>query len=91
MKVITTGVEKREKQFWEDFVMKKCTELDFFYLWVPVANAPGCTAACRLIVQPEILDVPTCTTRCPACHNDASDPSSERRETAGKFGLKVAS
>jgi hypothetical protein len=24
------------------------------------------------------VDVPTCTTRCPARHNDASDPSSER-------------
>jgi hypothetical protein len=50
----------------------------FFKCWVPVANSPGCTAACRLIVQPEILDVPTCTTRYPARHNDTSDPSSER-------------
>jgi hypothetical protein len=53
--------------------------IDFFFKCrVPVANAPGCTAACRLIVQPEILDVQTCTTRCPARHNDASDPNSER-------------
>jgi hypothetical protein len=42
---------------------------------------PGCTAACRLIAQPEILDVPTCTTRCPALHNGASDPNSERWNT----------
>jgi hypothetical protein len=26
----------------------------FFKCWVPVAYAPGCTIACRLIVQPEI-------------------------------------
>jgi hypothetical protein len=46
--------------------------------WVQVADAPGCTAACRLIVQPENLDVPTCTTRCSARYNNASDTSSER-------------
>jgi hypothetical protein len=53
----------------------------FFFLpnvGVPVADAPGCTVACRLILQPEVLDVTTCTTRCPARHNDASEPNSER-------------
>jgi hypothetical protein len=62
---------------------------------VPVADAPGCTAACTLIVKPEIIDVPTCTTRCPARQNDASDLAVKGgiigREVAGKFGLKVAS
>jgi hypothetical protein len=53
-------------------------EMHIFLCWDPVADAPECTAAYRLIAQPEILDVPTCTTRCPARHNDASDPSSER-------------
>ena len=38
---------------------------------VPAANAPGYTAACRLIVRPLVLDVPTCTARCLSCHNDA--------------------
>jgi hypothetical protein len=57
---------------------------------------PGCTAACRLIVQPEILNVQISTTRCPARHNDASVPSSVKvellgSEMAGKFGLKIAS
>jgi hypothetical protein len=63
-----------------------CTRrhLLFFQCWVPVANAPGCTATCWLIVQPEILDVPTCATRCPAHHNDASDPSSEKVELLGE-------
>ena len=28
---------------------------------VPAANAPGYTAGCRLIVNPLVLDVPTCT------------------------------
>jgi hypothetical protein len=51
--------------------------MPLFLMLGPAANAPGCTAACRLIVQPEILYVPTCTTRCPAHHNYASDPSSE--------------
>jgi hypothetical protein len=44
--------------------------LSVFLCWVPVANAPGCTAACKLIVQTEILEFPTCTTRCPTRHND---------------------
>ena len=45
---------------------------------VPAANAPRYTAACRLIVKPLVLDVPTCTARCLSRHNDARDPSSER-------------
>jgi hypothetical protein len=56
----------------------------FLYRRVPVANVPGCTTACRLIVQPEILDVPTCTTRCPAGHTDDSDPSLEKMELLGE-------
>jgi hypothetical protein len=42
------------------------------------SGSTGCTAACRLIVHPEILGVSACTTRCPARQSDASDPSSER-------------
>ena len=31
---------------------------------VPAANAPAYTAACKLIIRPLVLDVPTYTARC---------------------------
>jgi hypothetical protein len=64
----------------------KASRTSFFLCWVLVADAPGWTTACRFIVQPEILDIPTCNTRRPACHNDASDPNSERWNYCARNG-----
>jgi hypothetical protein len=40
----------------------------------PAANAPGHTAASRLIVLPYAFDVPACTARRPHIHDDVRDP-----------------
>ena len=47
---------------------------------VPVANAPGCTAAEGLLYKPWSLVVPTCTARC--LHQ--RHPRSERRNYLGE-------
>ena len=50
---------------------------------VPAANIPVYTAACRLILKPLVLDVPTCNAGCLSRHNDARDPIG--REMAGNL------
>jgi hypothetical protein len=55
-----------------------CVFCCFFLMLGSGSSCPRCTSTCRLIVKPEILDVPTCTTRCPVRLNDARDPPSER-------------
>ena len=51
---------------------------------VPAANAPGYTAACRLIVKPLVSDVPTCIARCLSHHSDARG-GTIGREMAGNL------
>jgi hypothetical protein len=50
----------------------------FFNVGFRYMIPPDVPQSAGLSYNPEISDVPTCTTRCPARHNDASDPSSER-------------
>jgi len=45
---------------------------------VPSVNAPGYTAACRLIINPYSLDFPTHTARYLSHYNDTRSRSSER-------------
>ena len=70
---------KRLRQVTYEYIIKYVVD-------AVAANAPGYTAACRLIVKPLVLDVPTCTAMCLSRHNDARDPSSER----WKFGTEMA-
>jgi hypothetical protein len=70
------------------------TDQVFLYCRVPVADAPGCTAACRLIVQPEILKFQLAP---PGVLQVTLNPATLAgkggiigREMTSKFGLKVA-
>jgi hypothetical protein len=76
------------KQHFEENKTKIC--IVFFLCWVPVADVPGCTAACRFNVQPEIL-------RRSNLHHQvmpttlAVKGGTIGRQMGGKFDVKVAS
>jgi hypothetical protein len=44
----------------------------FFFYWVPVASAPGSTAAMKAYCMSLVLEVPACATRSPHAY-DARD------------------
>jgi hypothetical protein len=71
------------------------TVYKLFFLMLGSADAPGCTAACRLVVQPKILDFQLAppgvlhVTMAPMIL--AVKGGTIGREMASKFGLKVVS